>query len=104
VLNNKRQHNFLYCKVKFLKKIKSMKKTLAILALALFIGGMSAPVIASNNNAVTTISLNEDDPKKTKAEKKAAKKAKKSGDAAKSEDCSGEKKSDCSSKCGGESK
>lgn len=79
-----------------------MKKTLAILALALFIGGMSAPVIAANNNAITTISLNEDDPKKK--EKKAAKKAEKSKKATKTEDCSGEKKSDCSSKCGGASK
>ena len=41
-----------------------MKKTLAILALALFIGGISAPVIANNSNALTLISLQEDDPKK----------------------------------------
>jgi len=70
-----------------------MKKTLAILALALFIGGISAPVIATNSNALTLISLQDDDPKK---------KAEKSKEATKSGDCSQEKKSDCSSKCEGE--
>lgn len=77
-----------------------MKKTLAILALALFIGGLSAPVIAANTNASAIISLKEDDPKKKE------KKAKKSKDATqkKSSDCTTEKKSsDCSSKCGGDS-
>ena len=77
-----------------------MKKTLAILALALFIGGISAPVIAANTNAPATISLQEDDPKKKE------KKAKKSQEAAekKSSDCTTEKKSsDCSKKCEGDS-
>ncbi|MEA3461261.1 MAG: hypothetical protein U9R49_05240 [Bacteroidota bacterium] len=73
-----------------------MKKTLAILALALFIGGISVPAIAANSNALTLISLHEDDPKKKE------KKAEKSKEATKSSDCSAkEKSSDCSSKCGG---
>lgn len=41
-----------------------MKKVLAILAIALFLGGISVPVIAANNNALTLISLQDDDPKK----------------------------------------
>jgi len=80
-----------------------MKKTLAILALALFIGGISVPAIAASNNALTMISLQEEDPKKKeKTEKKAetSKEATKSGDCAtekKAADCSTEKKSsDCS--------
>ena len=73
-----------------------MKKTLAILALALFIGGISVPSIAAINNAPTLISLQEDDPKK---KEKSEKKATKSKEATKSGDCSSEKKSsDCSSK------
>jgi len=79
-----------------------MKKTLAILALALFIGGISVPVIANNYESQTLISLQDDDPKKKAEGEKKAKKAKKSKEAAKSGDCSQEKKSDCSSKCGGE--
>ena len=80
-----------------------MKKTLAILALALFIGGISVPVIANNYESQTLISLQDDDDPKKKAEgEKKAKKAEKSKEATKSGDCSQEKKSDCSSKCGGE--
>ena len=88
-----------------------MKKTLAILALTLFIGGISVPAIAASNNALNMISLQDEDPKKkAKSEKKAtketSKEATKSSDCSdeKKSDCSGEKKSDCSSKCGGESK
>ena len=77
-----------------------MKKTLAILALALFIGGISAPVIANNSNALTMISLHEDDPKKKEKKAEKSKEATKSSDCAtekKSSDCSSEKKSsDCS--------
>ena len=78
-----------------------MKKVLAILALALFIGGISVPAIAANNNALTVIALNEEDPKKKEATEKEAtdKKAettKKSGDCTKTEKSS----SDCSKKCG----
>jgi hypothetical protein len=69
-----------------------MKKVLAILAVALFIGGISAPVIASNSNALTVIALNDEDPKKKEEPKKeTSKEATK-----KSSDCSSEKKSDCS--------
>lgn len=77
-----------------------MKKTLAILTLALFIGGISVPAIAASNNALTIISLQDEDPKK---KEKSEKKAKTSKEATKSGDCSSEKKSsDCSSKCEGE--
>lgn len=79
-----------------------MKKTLAIIALALFIGGISVPAIAASNNALTQITLNEDDPKK-KEKKSDDKKAEKSKKATKSDGCATEKKSDCSSKCGGDS-
>ncbi|RLD58230.1 MAG: hypothetical protein DRI97_03660 [Bacteroidetes bacterium] len=77
-----------------------MKKTLAILTLALFIGGISVPAIAASNNALTIISLQDEDPKK---KEKSEKKAETSKEATKSGDCSSEKKSsDCSSKCEGE--
>lgn len=73
-----------------------MKKTLAILALALFIGGISVPVIAATNNAMTIISLNEDDPKKKGDGEKTEKSAEKSTAATKSGDCAPkEKSSDC---------
>jgi hypothetical protein len=75
-----------------------MKKTLAILALALFFGGLSVPVIASSNNVVTPITQREEDPKKkeTKAE---GQKADASKEATKSDGCTTEKKSECSKKC-----
>ena len=80
-----------------------MKKVLVILALALFIGGISAPAIASNSNALTMISLQDDDPKKKKATK--SKEATKSVDCThekKSSDCTHEKKEKSSSSCEGE--
>ncbi len=81
-------------------KKNTMKKTLAILTLALFIGGISVPAIAASNNALTIISLQDEDPKK---KEKSEKKAETSKEATKSGDCSSEKKSsDCSSKCEGE--
>ena len=76
-----------------------MKKVLAILALALFIGGISAPVIAANSNALTVIALNDEDPKeKEKKSEKSKEATKKSSDCSgeKSSECCGEKKSDCS--------
>ena len=80
-----------------------MKKTLAILAIALFIGGISAPVIANNSNALTMISLQDEDPKKKAEGEKTEKKAETSKEATKSGDCSSEKtattakkSSDCS--------
>lgn len=75
-----------------------MKKVLAILALALFLGGLSAPVIAANSDSFTQIELAEDDPKKK--EKKSEKKAEsteKSSDCSKSCEGKSAKKSDCSS-------
>jgi hypothetical protein len=88
-----------------------MKKTLAILALALFIGGISVPAIAAINNIPTQITLNEEDPKKkekkaeTTKEGEAAKKATKSEGCAtekkaEGEGCATEKKSESKSECG----
>lgn len=75
-----------------------MKKTLAILTLALFIGGISVPVIAANSNALNIISLQDEDPKKKTDGDKSEKKAETKKEATKSGDCSSEKKaSDCSS-------
>ena len=71
-----------------------MKKVLAILALAVFIGGISAPVIASSNNAPSISILADEEPKKDEKSKK-AKKADKKADAKKSSDCTSAKKSDC---------
>jgi len=71
-----------------------MKKVLAILALTLFIGGISATAVAASVNS-PAIELHEDDKKSE--EKKSDTKAeatKKSGD------CS----SECESKCKGEKK
>ena len=83
-----------------------MKKLLAILALALFIGGISVPAIAADNHTVTVITLNEEDPKKeetsttkdseAKAETKKAENTKKSSDCTKTE----KSESNCSKKCG----
>ena len=81
-----------------------MKKTLAILALALFIGGISVPAIAASNDTVNLITLQDDDPKKKAKSEKSEATTKKSKEATKSSDCSKAKESDCSSKCGGESK
>jgi hypothetical protein len=81
-----------------------MKKTLVILALTLFIGGISVPAIAASNNALNLISLQDEDPKKKAKSEKSETTKETSKEATKSSDCSGEKKSDCSSKCGGESK
>jgi hypothetical protein len=79
-----------------------MKKTLAILALALFIGGTSATAIAANIDTPVAIELREDDKKKAAKSEKKTEATKKSSDCAKS--CEGEKKSDCSKSCEGESK
>jgi hypothetical protein len=70
-----------------------MKKALAILTIALFIGGISVPVIASSNNAMTLISLTDEEPKKKAEGEKSEKKAEKTKEAAKkSGDCSSEAK------------
>jgi len=86
-----------------------MKKTLAIIALALFIGGISVPAIAAINNIPSQITLNEEDPKKAKKEaskegetKKAATKSDASATEKKAEGegCATEKKSESKSECG----
>jgi hypothetical protein len=70
-----------------------MKKVLAMLALALFLGGISATAIAAPAESYVAIELNEE-------EKKSEKKAEKKSEATKSSDCSKE----CSKKCDGEKK
>jgi hypothetical protein len=77
-----------------------MKKTFAIIALALFIGGISVPAIAAINNVPTQITLNEEDPKKKekKAETTAEGETTKEGEtkkaATKSDGCATEKKAE----------
>lgn len=92
-----------------------MKKLLAIIALALFIGGIAAPVVAASLNVNVAVELRDDDPKK-KTTKKATAEKSTSTEKASTEGCSetkeaskkeaskcGEatKKSDCSKSCGG---
>lgn len=80
-----------------------MKKVLAILALALFLGGISATAVAATVDSPVAIELGEEEKKSE--EKKSDKKEEttaKSGDCSKS--CEEEKKSDCSKSCEGESK
>lgn len=87
-----------------------MKKTLAIIALALFIGGISVPAIAAINNTPVEITLTDDDPKKKKAEtskkeaetKKAATKTEGCATEkhAEGDGCATEKKSESKSECG----
>ena len=90
-----------------------MKKILAVLALALFIGGIAVPASAALLDVNVSIELMEEDPKKKTAKKAAAEKSaeseKSSKDCQSSEqksECSGKKtakKSDCSKTCGGDS-
>ena len=72
-----------------------MKKVLAILAIALFIGGISVPAFAANSNVKTVIALNEEDPKNTETEKKSETTTKKSSECTTTEKSG----SDCSKKC-----
>ncbi len=71
-----------------------MKKALAIIALALFIGGTSASAIVATIDTPVATELREDDKKKAEKTEKKADTTKKSSDCSKS--CEGEKKSDCS--------
>jgi len=71
-----------------------MKKTLAILALAMFIGGISVPAIAANSNALTVISLQEEDPKKKEKKAESAKEGEAAKKSSKSEGCATEKKAE----------
>ncbi len=77
-----------------------MKKIIAILVVSFFLGGITAPVFAANNAELLTISLQDDDPKKTK------KSEKKSADCdvpaeKKSADCDAKAAKDCEKKCDG---
>lgn len=75
-----------------------MKKVLAILVIAMFLGGITAPVFASDNASNITISTVDKDPKKaTKSEKKSTAEKK-------SADCDAATKKDCGKTCGGSSK
>ena len=78
-----------------------MKKVLAILVIALFLGGITAPAFASHNSALITISTVDKDPKKAK---KSEKKSAESTTEKKSSDCSKEAKKDCGKTCGGSSR
>lgn len=78
-----------------------MKKVLAILVIAMFLGGITAPAFASNSNTLISISTVDDDPKKAKkSAKKASKKsAKKASDCdAKKSCCDETAKKDCGDK------
>jgi hypothetical protein len=76
-----------------------MKKVLAVLALALFLGGIAVPAIAAVNSEAAQIVLAEDEPKKDE-KKKAEKSDKKAKKSEKSSECTtSEKKSDCSKTC-----
>ena len=77
-----------------------MKKFLAILTLALFIGGTGISAYAAANDMPVLIEQADDDKKKTKKNKKKA--TTKSTDCSKS--CDDKKTKDCAKKCGGESK
>ncbi len=74
-----------------------MKKVLAILVIAMFVGGITAPAFASDNSTLITMSTVDDDPKKAKkAAKKATKSEKKSSDCAST--CGEKAKKDCDGK------
>ncbi len=75
-----------------------MKKTLAILALALFIGGTGATAIAATIDSPQAIELREDDKKKAEKSEKKTEATKKSSDCSKT--CETKKESDCSKTCG----
>jgi hypothetical protein len=88
----------VYCRQIITKKNLIMKKLIALIAIVAFLGGMSAPVLASVNSSAVAIELADKDPKK--AEKKSSdcpteKKAEK-----KSSDCTTEKKAPCEKTCG----
>ena len=71
-----------------------MKKTLAILALALFIGGIGVPAIAAINHVPAQITLNEEDPKKKEKKAETAKEGETKKAATKSDGCATEKKAE----------
>ena len=73
-----------------------MKKVLAVLALALFIGGLSVPAVAAINNDLAVITLSDDEqPKKEETtEKKSETTEKTSETKAKSGDCTSHEKAE----------
>lgn len=81
-----------------------MKKVLAILVIAMFLGGITAPAFASNSNTLISISTVDDDPKKAKKSAKKASdcdakaEAKSSGCGEKASDCDTKAKKDCGDK------
>jgi hypothetical protein len=72
-----------------------MKKVLAIIALALFIGGLSVPVMAAGTELASQVELQGEETKKKKKSEKSTKEATKPGDCAKEceKKCDDEKKS-----------
>ena len=87
-----------------------MKKILAVLALALFLGGIAVPAAAAILDVNVSIEFMEEDPKKKTAEKASAEK-KADSEKTTSEGCASSekaaesskstKKSDCAKTCGG---
>jgi len=74
-----------------------MRKILAVLALAVFLGGLSVPVMATSNTT-DDISVTISDTKDKKAEK--SEKTEKKSEAKSEKNCEAAKKGDCSKKCG----
>jgi hypothetical protein len=81
---------------------RTMKKVLAVLALAIFLGGISATAIAATVRTSSTYQLYEEEKKadEKKSEAKTESSSKKSGECSKectkSKECTSEKTSDCS--------
>jgi hypothetical protein len=73
-----------------------MKKLIAAFAIAFFIGGISAPVLAVGQGSMVQIVLNDEEPKK-KADKKEDKATKEA-----TESSTKTEKKDCSKTCGGD--
>jgi hypothetical protein len=79
-----------------------MKKILAMIALALFLGGISASAVAASYSSTSTVVLSEDEKKgEDNKEAKKSEATSKSGECTKTGEA---KKSDCSKTCEGESK
>ena len=72
-----------------------MKKVLAVLTLALFIGGITVPAVAAINSDMAVITLSDDEqPKKETTDKKSETTEKTSETKAKSGDCSSHEKAE----------
>jgi hypothetical protein len=76
-----------------------MKKVLAVLTLALFIGGITVPAVAAINSDMAVITLSDDEqPKKETTDKKSETAEKTSETKAKSGDCSSHEKAEAPKK------